>query len=469
MSAAPQPAVSLEMEQEILGCFLVVPETIAAAGTLLPEHFSHPVHGRLFEVLMERHRSNSAVSMAALAVSFQTEWGAPLTDELTFGQYVARLGASAAAPMVVPSYVRDLRALWGLRRACEAVTQAMTSDGAAGDKLSATFGVLDDIRAAISEAHATRETAGDTTFAMLDQINSIRMGQQRPAGATTGFADLDRVMLGYRPGELIVVGARPGMGKTTFGTSSLLKCAKSGAGVMLFSLELPQEAIAARLLSDIVYDSRFPLTHSQVRAGSEITDEQFWRLQEGQEAIRKLPLEIDYAPRLSVAEVSARIASARKRMQRQGVKLQCVAIDYLKFLKATDRYRGQRTYEVGEITAGLKEIAKEQQVCIVLLAQLNRGIEAEKDKRPDLHHLRESGDIEADADVVMFLYRPAHYIEKSAEFRDGDPQALTDHEAAVNKLEVIVAKNRNGPTTAVDLFCDIGASAIRNANRFYGA
>lgn len=470
MSAEPQTAAfSLEMEQELLGCFLMVPEALsAAAGSLQPEHFSHPAHSRLFEVMMERHRSNGAVTMSALAVALQMEWGSPFTEDLTFGQYVAKLGANAAAPMVVPSYVQDLRALWGLRRASDAVSQAMSSDGAASDRLGATFDALDEVRAAISDAHSTRETAGDTTHDLLVEINSIRMGETTPSGATTGFVDLDRVMLGYRPGELIVIGARPGMGKTTFGTSSLLRCAKAGNGVMFFSLELPKENVGARLLADMAFDPRFPLTHSAIRAGKDLTDEQFWRIQEAQAAIQKLPLDVDYAPRLAVAEIAARIASTRKRMARNGVTLRCIGIDYLKFLKATDRYRGQRTYEVGEITAGLKEIAKEQNVCILLLAQLNRGIEAEKDKRPDLHHLRESGDIEADADVVMFLYRPAHYIEKSPEFRNGDPQAVTEFELAANKLEIIVAKNRNGPTTTVNLFCDIGASAIRNGDRFYG-
>lgn len=160
--------------------------------------------------------------------------------------------------------------------------------------------------------------------------------------------------------------------------------------------------------------------------------------------------------------------ATRRRLAKRGVVLRVVGIDYLKFLKATDRYRGQRPYEVGEITSGLKAIAKEQEVCILLLAQLNRGIEAEKDKRPDLHHLRESGDIEADADVVMFLFREAHYIEKSAQFKAAEPDALAQHAAATNKLEVIIAKNRNGPTTTTHLFCDIGASAVRNAGRSCG-
>lgn len=469
MSAEGQPAaVNLDMEQALLGCLISAPEAFAvASGTLRPEHFFEPAHSLILQAMLERVASGAPNSIATLADALRPNWNVPLIGDVTFGQYVAKLTANAAPAMMVPGYVSDIRDQWALRSISEAANRRAQESGSPAAHLSAMFDEIDTVRAALSEAKATRESAGQSADSLLQQVNSIRMGVEPPRGATTGFLDLDRVMLGYRPGELVVLGARPGMGKTTFGTSSLRQSAKAGNGMLLFSLELPREAVAARLMADQIYDNRHPLTHSKIRTGKDITDEEFWRLKEASQEFEKLPFEIDYAPRLAVSEIGARVTAARRRMERKGQQLRCVAIDYLKFVKATDRYRGQRTYEVGEITAGLREIGKEQEVCILLMTQLNRGIEAEKDKRPDLHHLRDSGDIEADADVVMFLYRDAYYIEKSPEFRAGDGEAVAKHDGAFNELEVIIAKNRNGPTVTVDLFCDIGASALRNGTKHF--
>ncbi|MGU3496372.1 replicative DNA helicase [Xanthobacteraceae bacterium A53D] len=462
---------SLEMEQELLGCLISTPEAMAAvAGTIQPEHFNHPLHARLYETLKKRFASGAPSSLSTLAASLHLGWNSPLSEDVTVGQYVARLIANAAPPMMVRGYAADLRDLWAARAVAEAAARTASTEGMPDAKLRALFDDIDDVRAALSEAKGTRETAADSARLVLEHINSVRMGEAQTSGATTGFADLDRAMLGYRAGELVVAGGRPGMGKTTFATSSLLQTAAAGSGVLFFSHELPREGLTSRLLADLAYDPRWPLTHSAVRSPDVLTDTDFMRLQRAGDRLAQLPFEIDYAPRLAVAEIGARVAAARKRMARRGdgAELRVVGIDYLKFLKATDRYRGQRVLEVGEITAGLLEIAKNEGVCILLLAQLNRSVEAEKDKRPDLHHLRESGDIEQDANVVMFLFREAVYIEKSPEFRSGDLQALDDLERAKNKLEVIIGKNRNGQPMTVDLFCDIGASAVRSLDWRHG-
>jgi replicative DNA helicase len=154
-----------------------------------------------------------------------------------------------------------------------------------------------------------------------------------------------------------------------------------------------------------------------------------------------------------VGEISARARSWQSRCERQGKKLAFIVIDYLKFLRSSDRYRGQRHYEVGEITSGLKALAKDLDIAVVLLVQLNRDVEKTADKRPDLAHLRESGDIEADADVVLLLFRPAYY------------SAMTNDihlPAAQNEMEIIIAKQRMGQTGIVKVLCNTRASALRN-------
>ena len=166
-----------------------------------------------------------------------------------------------------------------------------------------------------------------------------------------------------------------------------------------------------------------------------------------------MPLLIDDSSSLTVGEVSARARSWQSRCERAGKKLSFIVIDYLKFLRASERYRGQRHYEVGEITASLKALAKDLGIAVVLLVQLNREVEKTADKRPELAHLRESGDIEADADVVLLLFREAYYLAMTNDLR------LREVE---NDLQIIIAKQRMGQTGVVQAHCHTGASALRN-------
>jgi len=179
----------------------------------------------------------------------------------------------------------------------------------------------------------------------------------------------------------------------------------------------------------------------------------------------ELPLHIDDSSNLSVGEISARTRAMADRFSRQGKRLQFVYIDYLKFVRATDRYRGQRHYEIGEISSGLKSLAKDLDIAVVLLAQLNRDVEKREDKRPQLSDLRESGDLEADADKVLMLYRESYYHamkQPNEADREKFSQWLIDSEKSHNRIELLVEKNRMGATGKIEAFCDVGASAIRD-------
>ncbi|GGF82147.1 replicative DNA helicase [Azorhizobium oxalatiphilum] len=460
--------ISLTIEQELLGRLLDTPEVLpVVANTLEPRHFQEEAHARLFQAMLKRHAASTSFTFSTLAADLNTDWRAPLIEGLSYGQYVARLMTSPAPTMMLKAYAADLRSQWAIRTITGAAGRVSSDQGIPTDRLQMLMQEIDEVRAALVESTTTRETAGETGASVVERVNAIRMGELATVGASTGFRELDRLTLGYRPGELVVVGARPGIGKTTFGSSSGRQSAAAGNGVAFFSLELAKDAIGARLLADQAFDKGQRLTHSAIRDGH-LSDAQFEHMMAAEAEVARLPMDCDYAARLTVPELSARVSATKKRMARSGIPLRVVFIDYLKQVRASDRYRGQRHYEVGEITAGLHEIAKREEVCIVLLAQLNRGIEAESNKRPDLHHLRESGDIEADADVVLFLYRPAYYLRRTKEFQEGAPDALAEVERFETKLEVIVAKNRNGETGIVDLFCDIGASAVRNGGTRYG-
>ncbi len=460
-------AITSTMEGALLGALLLGPELLPhVSGTLLPVHLSDQAHQAIYTAMLDRFGKGLPCDARTLAGDLHTAWNAPFVGETTFGHFVAGLMREAAPAMMLKGYAQDLRDSWALRAAHEAVERSKTANGMPADRLATLQSELDEVRASLVDIGGTREVAGDTGEALLQRLNDRLSGQGAPLGATTGWTTLDDVMAGYLAGQLIIVAGRPGMGKTTLATSSAWQCAAAGHGVQFFSLEMGREDLGARLLADITFNRQNAIHYSSIKA-AHISDDQMRRLIEAKEYLARLPLELDYAARLSVGEIGVRIAAAKKRMAKRGSELRVAFVDYLKMVRATDRYKGNRTYEVAEITAGLREVAKREGVCIVLMCQLNREGEREG-KRPQLHHLRESGDIEADADVVMFVYRQAYYVAQSPEYQEGNPATLAEYQGVKNQLEVITAKNRNGPTLTKDLFCDIAASAIRPDGPGYG-
>lgn len=232
-------------------------------------------------------------------------------------------------------------------------------------------------------------------------------------------------------------------------------------GAMLFSLEVPEDQLIARILADLAYTQRHPISFGAIMRG-ELDDTQMWALWDAQRRLERMPLTLDVAPSLSVQEIAARIRAEAKRMAKRGVQLSVVLIDYLKFVRASDRYKGNRVYEVGEISGALKQLSKELGICIVLLAQLNRALESRdrKDKRPLLSDLRDSGDLEADADVVVFIHREAYYVKQSPEYRNNEQDALIRYEDIKSQAELIIGKSRVGQTGTIEIWCDIGASTF---------
>jgi replicative DNA helicase len=193
---------------------------------------------------------------------------------------------------------------------------------------------------------------------------------------------------------------------------------------------------------------------------AEVSERDIDRLDEAQRALNDLPIMIDVAGSLTMNDITARVRSEKSRMAKRGVKLGVVFIDQLDFVKTTGNWKGDKNNQVGEISIGCKQLAKDEDVCVVLFSQLNRGVEGRDDKRPSLMDLRNSGNLEQDADVVGFFYREAYYIERSSEFRRGDPDAKRFFHDKINSLELILAKNRTGEVKTIELFCDVGSSVI---------
>lgn len=407
---------SIETEQAVLGALLINNAILERIGEFLESrHFSEDIHQRIYETASALIRAGKVASPVALK--------AYLGDEdlggLTVGAYLGRLVAEAPGVLIAVDYARNIVDLYSLRTIIS-VGRKMIDDahelpvGVKPSEIATTFiGSIQAIVEGVGENN-TRRDAGKSAADLLNQIAKIRSGEIERAGVSTGFPEIDRDTGGFMPGNLWVVGARPGMGKTVLSCHGALNAARAGYGATLFSLEVPEEQVNARLLSEMTYTSRFPIQFGRILRG-DIDDLEQRRLEGAQKALLDMPLVLDVAPRLSVTEISLRVKAEKRRMAKQGVRLGVVFIDYLKFVKASDRYKGQRVYEVGEISAGLKELAKSEDVCVVLLAQLNRALENREDKRPGLSDLRESGDLEADADVVAFLHRESYFIQASAD------------------------------------------------------
>jgi len=282
------------------------------------------------------------------------------------------------------------------------------------------------------------------------------------SGVPTGFIDLDALLGGLNPSDLIIVAGRPGMGKTALATNMAFYAArlwakdkadgaepKRGAPVLLFSLEMAASQLSARILSE-----QTEIEMGRIRSGR-FTDAEWDRFVQTAQLLSDLPLYIDDSGGISIAQIAAR----SRRLKREK-KIGLIVVDYLQLIAPASNRHENRVQEVSEITKGLKTLAKELSVPVMALSQLSRAVDNRDDKRPGLSDLRESGSIEQDADVVMFVYREEYYVksrkpdENDAEQRDELLKWLEKMDKIHNRAEVMVEKHRHGPTNSIELHFD---------------
>jgi replicative DNA helicase len=280
-----------------------------------------------------------------------------------------------------------------------------------------------------------------------------------------GLVDLDAALGGWWPGELVIMGGRPSMGKTMCAVSLALRAARAGHGVMYFSHEMPRESIAERCLADILYNSQTAIPYTGIR-NRKLTQWDKERVVKAAEDLASIPFEIDEQRGLTVIEMIRRARRQAQRFERDGRRLSLVVADHIGLVRASDRYSGFRTHEVGEIVNEFAILAKDLWVPVLALQQLNRGPEGREEKRPSMADLRDSGNIEEHADTVIFPYRSEYYLERTKydkkEFEDARLQKLAEKK---NKLELIIGKQRNGPCKTVELFACAECNAVRDLAR----
>lgn len=350
-------ASAAEIERALLGACMTYATASEAALTVLdPAHFSEPVHAAIWGAATALVAEGRPVNPVTLGVILGNENVAP---DLTMRQYLACIAAdtSCTANFVVET-AKQVRDFWALREVaaqCDAVRAAALSPGVRPrDLISSLIQDADVIRAALHGRNSMGRQVSEATAGLLARIERQEAGEIVDACVATGLKDLDRKLVGgLKAGELIVVAGRPGMGKSIFAVSVARQAAQAGYAGGLFSLEMPGAQVTARILTDAMYDAGHEVSAASILQ-NQLTDRQREGVYLAEREVRDLPLLIDDSSGLTVGEVSARARSWQSRYERAGKKLAFIVIDYLKFLRASDRYRGQRHYEVGEITAGLK-------------------------------------------------------------------------------------------------------------------
>jgi replicative DNA helicase len=452
---------NIEAEQSVLGAILVNNDAFYRVSDFLePKHFFEPIHQTIFETASSLIRAGKIATPVTLKTFLPAD-----TDlgGMTVGQYLARLAAEATTIINAHDYGRTIYEL-ALRRDLIGIGTDMVNVAFDAPVDFAPRAQIEDAERRLYElAESGRYDGGFQKFsqALTVAVDMAARAFQRDgklSGIATGLRDLDVKMGGLQPSDLIIVAGRPGMGKTALGTNIAYNVAKAhraevqadgtmksvnGGIVGFFSCEMSAEQLATRILSE-----QTSIASSTIRRGG-ITETDFEKIRDYSIELQSLPLYVDETGGLSISQLTAR---ARRLKRQKGLDL--LVVDYIQLLQGSGkRGNDNRVQEVTEITTSLKALAKELNVPIIALSQLSRQVESRDDKRPQLSDLRESGSIEQDADVVMFVFREEYYLANK-EPRVGTPEYekwQLDMSLVHGKAEVIIGKQRHGPTGTVEL------------------
>jgi replicative DNA helicase len=461
IAAAQTLPHNIEAEQALLGALLVNNDVFdRVANIIQPEHFFDPVHARIFEVAGDRIRKNAHATPVTLKGFFAADEG---LQTLGGPAYLVRLAGAALSIFAARDYAQLIYDL-AIRRQLILIGQEIADKaGRVETDNEPKEQIVEAEQALYQLGEQGRVDQGFQSFrrAVLDAVNVANAAYLRDgglAGLSTGFVDLDRRLGGLHPSDLLILAGRPSMGKTALATNIAFSIARSyrkgtrqdgsegaveGGVVGFFSLEMSSEQLAARILSEA---ARVPA--NRIREGS-LTEEEMRRFIEAAKALENAPLFIDDTPALPISTIAAR---ARRLKRQHG--LDALFIDYLQLARPASSRSEGRVQEVSEITQGLKAIAKELNIPVIALSQLSRQVESREDKRPQLSDLRESGSIEQDADVVMFVFREEYYKEREKP-GDHDIEAMMkwkDEMAALHgKAEIVIGKQRHGPIGSIGL------------------
>ena len=451
---------SIEAEQQLLGAILTNNDLFDRIAQILrAEHFYDPVHARIFETAAARIAKNNLASPVTLKAFLEDDAG---LAELGGPAYLMRLAGAAISSFAVRDYAEMICDL-AIRRELIDVGNEIAAKAARVDVQSEPKEQIVEAEQklyALAEQGQTKQGFQSFLTAVTDAVKVANAAYQRQgglAGVSTGLIDMDKKLGGLHRSDLLILAGRPSMGKTSLATNVAFNIARAykkgitasgeegaidGGVVGFFSLEMSAEQLASRILSEVA-----EIPSNQIRRG-DFTESEFRRIVDAAKELEAAPLFIDDTPALPISQLAAR---ARRLKRTHG--LDALFVDYLQLVRGTGRSEN-RVNEISEITMGLKAIAKELDIPVVALSQLSRQVENREDKRPQLSDLRESGSIEQDADVVMFVFREEYYKERE---KPGDHELdkmaiwQDEMERLHGKAEVVIGKQRHGPIGTVEL------------------
>ncbi|MEE8515396.1 MAG: replicative DNA helicase [Alphaproteobacteria bacterium] len=450
-----EPPHNYDAEQALLGAILVNNLAYGRVSEfLLPEHFANPDHGRIFDACSKLIERGQIADPITLRNYLEQDGG---LAEVGGSQYLAQLAASAVTIINATDYGRMIFDL-ALRRELIDLGEDMVNDAFDHDPETGAMDQIEGAEQKLFDLATTGAIEGGFapfTRTLTSAINIAEAAYKRDGkltGIATSFTELDKLLGGLQPSDLVVLAGRPSMGKTALATNIAFHAAKAckiekdeggqdrvtdGAVVGFFSLEMSAEQLATRMLAE---ESGVP--SDKIRKG-QLSNDDFQKLVKASRTLSAIPFFIDDSPALSVAAIRTRA----RRLKRQN-NLSLIVIDYLQLLHSpTRRGSENRVQEVSEITRGLKALAKELNMPVLALSQLSRAVEQRDDKRPQLADLRESGSIEQDADVVMFIFREEYYLSR----QEPDPgtekhvEWQEKMERVHNLSDINIAKQRHGP------------------------
>ncbi|AYD00392.1 replicative DNA helicase [Neorhizobium sp. NCHU2750] len=452
---------NIEAEQALLGAILVNNDAYYRVSDFLkPPHLYEPLHRKIYEVAGDIIRMGKTANPITLKTFLPAD---DKVGDLTVAQYLARLAANAVSIINAEDYGRAIYDL-ALRRALITIGEDVVNIAYDAPLDMPPQSQIEDTERRLFELAETGRYDGgfqsfnDAVALAIDMAGQAFERDGSLSGISTGIMSLDAKMGGLQRSDLIVLAGRPGMGKTSLATNIAYNIAasyepdvnpdgsfkaKNGGVVGFYSLEMSSEQLATRIISE-----QTEVSSSKIRRG-DITEADFEKLVACSQMMQKVPLFIDQTGGISIAQLSAR---ARRLKRQRG--LDCLVVDYIQLMTGSGKSGENRVQEITQITTGLKALGKELNVPIIALSQLSRGVESREDKRPQLSDLRESGSIEQDADVVLFVFREEYYV-KNMEPRDISDPKYPEWEAHMDKVkgtaDVIIAKQRHGPTGTVKL------------------
>lgn len=441
---------NLEAEQSVLGCVLIEPSCMEeVVSQINADCFYLPQHKAIFSAMMLMYTNSKAIDPVIIADALTKEG---LYDTAGGRDYLLQLAQSVPSTANVEYYARIVKEQYYLRALVNVSNDII--ERATGGEADASA-ILDSAEQQIYNIRQGKEKNGPTKISEVivnDVYNRLTLitgeDKEKYKGVPTGFGMLDKYILGLNRGNLILIGARPAMGKTSFALNLALNVSMSAKKkCVVFSLEMTKEELAERLLS-----SQAGVESQKLKSG-ELTPDEWVRLGNAAGQFNDVELYLDDTSAITVPEIKSRV----RRMK----NVDCIIIDYLGLIASAVKVKKEnRVQEVSEITRNLKMMAKDLNIPVVCCAQLSRGTEGRgKNHKPQLSDLRESGSIEQDADIVMFLYREDYYRSEV----DEDKQDEID----ANKTELIVAKNRHGKTGSIELTFDKEFTRFRSVDTHY--